>query len=293
MSNIVKQPVFFLSHGGGPSFFMDAAGGPFEQIDKNSKSKEFLSNLSQYIPNTPRAIVVVSAHWEENVVSVQYQRNGTALLYDYYGFPEYTYAPHLTYPAPTDISIADDICKALQSAGIKYDKVDRGFDHGVFIPLKLIYPDANIPIIQVSLQKNLDIKEHINLGKALSPLREQGVLIIGSGQATHNLSEIRLNANSKSILQPAKWAIDFTDWVHQTLSKINNKEYSNAENDLVNIMSIAPNARKAHPRTEHLVPLFVAYGAAIGNNNNQDVKYERIHNIVAVESMSLDSYLFH
>lgn len=269
-------------------------GDRFYEIDKNSRPVEFYKSLSQHLnpDNPPKAILIVSAHWEESEFTVGYQTNGTSLIYDYYGFPSYTYAPHLTYETITDLSIADTVVKSLEDAGISCLKKDRGFDHGVFIPLKLAFPQPTIPIIQLSLKRNLDIKSHVNVGKALSKLRDEGILIVGSGSLTHNLNQL-FTADSA----PAPWAVSFLNWVKNTLEKLSSSNYNEVEENLISIMSKAPNAIKCHPRIEHLVPLFVAFGAAVGNRNSDsclenDVSCRQIYSQIAVGSLALDSYLF-
>jgi len=135
----------------------------------------------------PKAIVVISAHWEETNPTVVAAAD-PGLLYDYYGFPDYTYAPHLTYPVKGDPALAARIMSLLEGAGLHPGSTTkRGFDHGVFIPLKLIFPQADIPVVQVSLMNSLDPARHVELGRALAPLRREGVLIVSSGSLTHNM----------------------------------------------------------------------------------------------------------
>lgn len=262
------MPTLFLSHGGGPCFFMNDTSMPvFKAMGKTSPMANFLRsvvNNREWIPRPPKAIVVISAHWEEAVATVSYQAKGTSLIYDYYGFPENTYAPHLTWPAPTDLTIADSIVELLKAADIPCSKKDRGFDHGVFIPLKLAIPDASIPVVQVSLQKNLDPKYHIRLGEALAPLRQQNVLIIGSGATTHNLGDIMSTGTS----QVAPHVQRFTDWLYRTLA-LDSADPSaiarsrSALEHMHSDPSIASDLQMCHPRTEHLIPLHVAYGAGL------------------------------
>lgn len=252
-------PVLFLSHGGGPCFFMDDPNGMFGPIDKNSRAADFYRTLLEkqgLNDGRVRAVVVVSAHWEEKDITVSYQDRGTSLEYDYYGFPAETYAPHLTYPAPTDLELASRISSLLTSHSIRNKRTARGFDHGVFVPMKLIVPDASIPIVQVSLRSDLDPSAHIQLGEALAPLREEGVLLVCSGQTTHNL---RSNFNGK----PESWAVDFSDWLHTTLTSVNPANAEETKQKLVRIMQDAPGARQSHPREEHLIPVHVAFGAAL------------------------------
>lgn len=196
--SIRRLPVMFLSHGGGPAHLLDFTGSAFAPIDRNSKSADFMRSLSQVVnehaseENPVQCILVVSGHWEEPNFTVDYQIKSTKLVYDYYGFPEESYAPQLTYPVKTNLKVANKVVSLLQKANIPVEKADRGFDHGVFIPLKVAYPDANIPVVQLSLKSNLNVADHIRLGEVLQPLRDQGVLIIGSGQKKGREEEVKV-----------------------------------------------------------------------------------------------------
>jgi aromatic ring-opening dioxygenase catalytic subunit (LigB family) len=216
------------------------------------------------------------------------------LIYDYYGFPENTYAPYFTYEAPTNLRVADRIAELLSQSGIPCEKIDRGFDHGVFIPLKLAFPDASVPIVQLSLKSNLDPAQHIALGEALKPLRSEGVLIITSGQATHNLQELFQRRSASSDLnRPEKWAVDFTDWLQMTLESLQTDNKEDIKESLIHFLSIAPGASRCHPRTEHIIPLFVAFGAA-GNDEIVDrPQCRRLYQQIVMGSMSLDCYIFY
>lgn len=284
----VRQPAIFMSHGGGPGFFMDGSGSLFEDIDMNSKPKKFFEDLSSLLPQQPRAIVVVSAHWEEDEFTVSYQDPSTSLIYDYYGFPRETYAPYITYKAPTDIAVAEEISKRLEENHITFERMNRGWDHGVFLPMKLAFPEANIPIVQVSLKIGLDPAEHVKLGKALSSMREDNILLIGSGSMTHNLGEMRSQASNS----PAKWALDFTEWTKNKLEALNNENISEIEYDLMHIMEKAPYAKRCHPRTEHLVPLFFAFGAGTAKSQDTKIKCRCVFSSMAAGSLSLDTYFF-
>lgn len=239
----------------------------FKAIGKTSPMAQFLRSIvtnREWVPRTPKAIVVVSAHWEESIATVAYQSKGTSLIYDYYGFPENTYAPHLTWPAPTDLTVADRVLELLKAANIPCDKQEsRGFDHGVFIPLKLAVPDASIPVVQVSLQKNLDPAYHIRLGQALAPLRSEDILLIGSGAATHNLRDIMSTSPDQAIPHVQR----FTEWLRGVLevNKFDANALAKSRTSLECMHtdpSIAADLLKCHPRTEHLIPLHVPYGAA-------------------------------
>ena len=175
-----RLPTLFIPHGGGPCFFMN-----WDPPDTWHRMAEYLRRVPDDVGVRPRALVVISGHWEEEVVTIQ-NNPAPPLLYDYYGFPESTY--QITFPAPGAPEVAARISELLKAAGIEfiYDHA-RGFDHGVFIPLKVAYPKADLPIVQVSLLASMDPAEHIRLGQALASLRDEGVLIIGSGMSYHNM----------------------------------------------------------------------------------------------------------
>jgi len=289
---VTRQPAIFMSHGGGPAFFMDAKGSIFNDIDMNSTPKKFFENLSSLLPQKPRAIVIASAHWEESEFTVGYQDKGVSLIYDYYGFPKDTYAPYLTYDAPTDLSIADDVFKRLHQSGLSCHKVNRGFDHGVFLPLKLAFPEGDIPIIQVSLISSLDPAAHVAMGKALAPLRDDNILLIGSGSMTHNLGELRAK-NNRNNSSAVSWAFEFNEWTRSLLESLTDTNKETVEDDLIHIMERAPYAARSHPRTEHLVPLFVAFGAGLCSSDGvTGVKCKRVFDYRGMGIMSLDTYLF-
>lgn len=303
MSTNCLMPLLFLSHGGGPCFFMDGDQNPmFKEADKKSDAAMFLKSLPNVIGVRPRAILVVSAHWEEKEFTVGFQDKGTSLIYDYYGFPADTYAPHLLYPCATDLELADRVVSLVQAAGLQCNKMDRGFDHGVFIPLKLAFPEGDIPIVQLSLNANLNPALHIALGEALAPLRSDGVLIIGSGQMTHNLQQIM--SSSPGSTTPAK-VTAFLDWIHQTLSSIHPEDKTsilNAKQALANMMTDGPYVTFSHPRIEHLIPLHVVFGAAFPSNDitsgeasstsTNTTTVRRIFQKMMLGSMSLDTYIF-
>eukprot|EP01041_Mallomonas_annulata_P011158 gene11158-23319_t len=290
------MPLIFLSHGGGPCFFMNGLHSPmFKEADENSNAARFLKSVGDQVGSRPKAILVVSAHWEESNFTVGYQPRGTSLIYDYYGFPEETYAPHLTYECATDLNLADRVASLLEAKGHVCEKSNRGFDHGVFIPLKLAYPSGDIPVVQLSLRSNLDISTHISMGEALAPLRSEGVLIIGSGQNTHNLGEFA-RPNSA----PVSWAAEFNEWVRSTLEGCTIGNVGATRQALVDMKKLAPHFSRAHPRIEHLIPLHVVFGAAFpqtcstdpNTNIPQVNSIKRIYHQIMLGTMSLDSYLF-
>ena len=242
-----RMPALFLSHGGGPGFFLK--GQPmFAGADADSAAVRFMRQIpaALRIP-APRAIVVVSAHWETSgPVGVLTGPAAPGLLYDYYGFPPEAYAPHLTYPARLDAALAADVLRRLQGAGIPAAaETRRGLDHGVFIPLKVLYPRADVPVVQVAVRASLDPAEHLALGRALAPLRAEGVLLVGSGQVTHNMALIGQP-------HPGPKMEAFGAWVEQTLALADGDARDRA---LAAWRTEAPHARHAHPREEHLLPL--------------------------------------
>ncbi|MBT0569854.1 dioxygenase [Curvibacter sp. CHRR-16] len=238
-----RQPVYYLSHGGGPWPFMN---GPFRDIF--AVMEKSLQDLPYQLPEAPRAILIISSHWEADVFSVSASPQ-PPMIYDYFGFPDALY--RIQYPAPGHPELAHQVASLLQDAGWDVD-IDphRGYDHATYSLLKPIYPEANIPVVQLSMRVGFDPAEHIAVGRALSPLRDQGILILGSGQSFHNLRE-----RGKQSL-PASEMFDL--WLRQSLLNRSAEERSAA---LVN-WEKAPYARLAHPQEDHLIPLMVAAGAA-------------------------------
>ena len=239
-------PTFYIPHGGGPCFFMDWTMGPADTWDK---MKHWLTQLGAVIKLEPKAIIVISAHWETQPVTIN-NAVQPPLLYDYHGFPEHTY--QLEYPAPGLPSLAEKIQALFSAAGITSTMdSERGYDHGVFIPLLLTYPDAHIPIVQISLNASLDPAAHILMGRALEPLRSEGVLILGSGMSYHNMNKLMRQDNA--ILESDQ----FDEWLTKTCMLA----AAEREEQLCQ-WSNALAARDAHPREEHLLPLMVVAGAA-------------------------------
>jgi aromatic ring-opening dioxygenase catalytic subunit (LigB family) len=210
--------------------------------------RAYFQALPAELPERPRALLVVSAHWEEEVPTVMSSPR-PPILYDYYGFPPASY--EIQWPAPGDPALAERVLGLLGGAGIAAaTDAERGFDHGTFIPFKLSWPDADVPTIQLSLKAGLDPAEHLAIGRALAPLRDEGVLILGSGMSYHNLRDLRSSS------APAA-AREFDAWL-QGAATANAGERARRLSDWAS----APAARRAHPREEHLLPLMVAAGAA-------------------------------
>ena len=238
------MPVVFIPHGGGPWPFVEM-GMPKADVDRLAG---YLRSVRDVPSAPPRALLVVSAHWEEPVPTVMTSPQ-PPILYDYYGFPPESY--QITWPAPGSPELAARVRSALEGAGIPNGANDaRGFDHGTFIPLKLTYPDADVPAIQLSLRKGLDPSEHIAIGRALLPLRDEGIFIIASGMTFHNLRAFR---DPRSI--PVSETFDA--WLRAAATA----EPADRDKQLA-AWATAPAARVAHPREEHLLPLMVIAGAA-------------------------------
>ena len=239
-----RQPAIFLPHGGGPCFFMDWTWGP---ADTWKATESFLRGLAATLPAPPKAILVISAHWEETAFTVSSAAK-PGLIYDYSGFPEHTY--RLTWPAPGAPELAARVAGLLKQAGLPSAvNPTRGFDHGVFVPLKVAFPEARIPVVTLSLAASLGPALHLAAGRALAALRDEGVLIVASGMSFHNL---------RAYLRPetVERARAFDHWLTQAV------ESPAAERAaLLTEWRKAPHAAFAHPREEHLIPLMVAAGA--------------------------------
>lgn len=257
-TNNKRQPLWYIPHGGGPCFFMD-----WNPADTWHGMADFLKNIASTLEQRPRAIVLVSAHWLESVFTVG-SHPQPELIYDYYGFPAHTY--ELTYPAMGEPNLAEQIVSTLSEQGVQARANPvRGYDHGVFIPLKLVFPKADIPVLQLSLRTDLSPQAHLEMGKALSALRDDNVLIIGSGMSFHNMrayGDPRFSALSD----------EFDDWLTTAV------ESPQAEREqLLAKWTEAPHARQCHPLNgeEHLLPLMVVAGAA-GDSVGEKIYSERV-----------------
>ena len=246
---MTKMPTIFIPHGGGPCFFME-----WNPADAWDNMANYLKGIPDDIGIKPKALLVISGHWEEPEITVQHNV-APPLLYDYNGFPDHTY--EIEYGAAGSPELAMRVQSLLGGAGIdaNLDRV-RGFDHGVFIPLKVAFPKADIAIVQLSLRADMDPAAHIRVGEALQPLRDQGVLIIGSGMSYHNMQAFRANMGGGNVLAPGTQ--EFDDWLTRAVT---NLDVEARNEELIN-WAQAPSARDAHPREEHLLPLHVVAGAA-------------------------------
>jgi aromatic ring-opening dioxygenase catalytic subunit (LigB family) len=244
---MTQQPTFFIPHGGGPCFFMDDPNGNWTGM------AQFLRGVPARLAEPPKALLVVSGHWE----TPGFAFTGSAqppLVFDYYGFPPHTY--QLRYDAPGAPQLAQRGADLLRDAGLTA-QVDpaRGFDHGVFVPMKVAFPGATIPVVQMSLDASLDPALHAVAGQALAPLRDEGVLILGSGMSFHNMrgyGDPRFTAPSEQ----------FDAWLADSVERD-----ATARTQRLDQWAQAPAARLAHPREEHLLPLMVAAGASAGRGH--------------------------
>jgi 4,5-DOPA dioxygenase extradiol len=239
-----KAQIVYFSHGGGP---LPILGDPGHKA-----MLDFMKKLPSRL-RKPDAILVISAHWEESAATLMGAQN-PEMFYDYYGFPEEAYT--ITYPAPGSPGLASRIAGILKENGVpsRIDP-DRGFDHGLFIPLKMMYPQADIPSLQLSLLRGLNPAAHLALGKALRSLMNENILVIGSGFSFHNLRAFGWNGDSRP--DPANDA--FQDWLIETCT--GPIAQSEREERLVE-WEKAPSARYCHPREEHLLPVHVCLGMA-------------------------------
>ncbi|GAB2890073.1 class III extradiol ring-cleavage dioxygenase [Paralcaligenes ginsengisoli] len=239
----MKMPSYFISHGGGPWPYMP------EAQESNALLAASLRNIPQQLPRRPVAILAVSAHWETQAGFKVMAHPQPPMLYDYYGFPAHTY--QVKYPAPGMPGLAGRVHDLLQAARLPVQiDHERGFDHGTFAPLAVMYPDADVPVVQLSIEAHYDPSVHIALGRALAPLRDEDILILGSGLSYHNLR----NMGAGGTLPSAQ----FDAWLQQVVVQGPiDQRIAQLEK-----WAAAPSARQAHPREDHLIPLMVAVGAA-------------------------------
>jgi len=257
-------PALFVSHGA-PTFPLTDA-----------PARHFLEGLAAQLPERPRAILVISAHWETAAPQVTTTlANDT--IHDFYGFPKELY--DMRYPAPGSSWLATRVTDLVQAAGgtVTADP-SRGLDHGAWVPLRLVYPDADIPVVQLSVQSSRGPDYHYRLGQLLAPLRDEGVLIVGSGSFTHDLSSFREYYHAIHAPAPT-WVDEFADWMIAAIDE-------GRTSDLIDYRERAPNARRNHPTEEHLLPLFVALGAGSGGQS------EHLHHSTTHGVLRMDAFAF-
>ncbi len=265
MTAPLRQPAIFLSHGGGPCFWISFPP-PFG-ANAFDNLRTYLSGLMKSLPERPKAVLVVSGHWEAPLPTVS-TALAPPMLFDYNGFPDHTY--RLTYPAPGSPEIGSRARDLLTAAGIEAATDDkRGFDHGVFVPFLIVDPEASIPVVMMSLRQDLDAAAHVAIGEALMPLRDEGVLIVGSGNSYHNLRSF-MDGDSRS-------SAAFDGWLNEAVTEPD-MAVRNAK--LVRWMD-APSARACHPREEHLIPLMVVAGAG-----GADVGRQAFHDMIGGKAIS-------
>lgn len=267
-TNGLRQPTLYIPHGAGPCFFMD-----WNPSDTWVAMGRFLQGVAATLPQPPSAIVMVSAHWLTPQFSVTAHPR-PELIYDYYGFPPHTY--ELSYPASGQPQLAEQLAQLLTDAGhpVEVDG-ERGFDHGMFIPLKLMFPGADIPVVQLALRQDMDPQAHLEAGRALMTLRDQGVLIIGSGMSFHNM-----RAYGDPRYTPI--SAEFDDWLHATVQRPAAERAA-----LLRDWAQAPQALQCHPagHEEHLIPLMVVAGAS------DEAAGERVYSEKVMETI-ISAYRF-
>jgi 4,5-DOPA dioxygenase extradiol len=253
-------PTLFISH-----------GSPVLLIE-DSAARDFLSSYARSLPK-PRAIVIASAHFGTSRPAVVGDAQ-PGMIYDFGGMPELR---KLVYRAPGDPAVAMKVAGLLHAAGFAPAVVNgHGYDHGTWVPLMLLYPEADVPVVQLSVQPHLGPAHHVAVGRALASLNKDDILLIGSGSATHNLEEFYYGRNTPDSA-PQEWVTRFTDWVHERIETGNLDE-------LTRYRALAPYAAENHPTEEHFLPLFIALGAGVNGR--------RIHSSYRNGVLSMDTYAF-
>ncbi len=253
----MSMPTLFVSHGA-PTLILE-----------DRPARDFLVSLGSSLPR-PRAIIAVSAHWDTDVPAVSTVRR-PATIHDFYGFPDALYA--LRYDAPGAPELAERVARLIGAARDSH----RGLDHGAWVPAMLAWPAADIPIFQLSVQPNESPAHHVAVGRKLAVLRDEGILVMGSGSATHNLRALVRGGRES---EPEPWAQAFDDWLADTLQ-------AGDEQELSDYRIRAPFAREAHPTDEHFLPLHVAYGAA-----GEGARGHALHRSFTLGNLSMASYAF-
>lgn len=253
-------PVIFISHGS-PGIILE-----------QSPARDFLAGLGTLL-GAPRAVLVVSAHWEAGRPMVS-DAERPETIHDFGGFPPALYA--MTHAAPGAPEVAREVAALLAAAGLRPGLAPRGLDHGAWVPMKLADPEARIPVLQLSVLAGEGAAAHLRLGAALAPIRDRGVAVLASGSATHNLHEIFRGGLVQD--RPAEpWALAFADW-------LNDRILANDVAALAEYRRLGPEARRNHPTEEHLVPLHVALGAARGEPGRV------LHRSVEFGALAMDAW---
>lgn len=254
-----------------PSLFL-CHGAPSLAIEDNQYT-DFLKQVSQQF-DKPKAIVIFSAHWESDILSFTYTNDSHDTIYDFYGFPEALYT--IKYPAKGSTEIAEKLQKWLLESGIDAQKeMARGLDHGAWVVLRLMYPNADIPVIGVSVNPKLSPVEQYKIGQSIRKLREEGILVIGSGSTVHNLRMLEWGKKT-----PTEWAVEFDDWLIDKVEKWD-------LHSLFSYEELAPHSRLAIPRNEHFVPLFIAMGSG-----DDEKKATVLHRSYDLGTLSLVCFQF-
>jgi len=260
----MRMPSLFISHGS-PMLVIEA-----------SPARDFLAGYGQKL-GKPRAIVIASAHFNADRPAVVTDAH-PGMIYDFGNFDRRLF--EMVYPAPGEPAVAARAAELLAAAGLAPARVgERGYDHGVWVPLMLLYPDADVPVVQVSVQPQLGAAHHLAVGRALAPLAEEGILVIGSGSLTHNLQEF-FRGGFAPDAPPPPWVAAFEDWIYDKVA-------SGAVDDLVHYRARAPYARENHPSEEHLLPLHLALGAG-----GEHARATRVHSSHRNGVLSMDTYAF-
>ncbi|MBV7408372.1 class III extradiol ring-cleavage dioxygenase [Maritimibacter sp. DP1N21-5] len=264
---MTRMPTYFISHGGGPWPWIPDMRRGFAKLERS------LAAMPDELPEPPKAILMISGHWEADEVRVMHAAK-PPMEYDYFGFPPHTY--QITYPAPGAPELAERTAELIRDAGfdVTLDET-QGFDHGTFVPAYIMYPEAQVPVYQVSLLANYSPEQHFAIGRALAPLRDEGVLIVGSGLSYHNLRNFGPQAKAPSMA--------FDDWLGKTLDAA-----PDARTEALVDWETAPYARICHAQEDHLVPLFVALGAAEGATATRTYHEDDIFGGVTASSWRFD-----
>lgn len=248
-----RLPTYFISHGGGPWPWLPDMRAAMHSLEVS------LANMPAEVGVKPKAIVMVSGHWEADDFTVMASA-APGMVYDYGGFPDFTY--QIKYASPGAPEVAMRVADLLKAAGLPtHLDATRGYDHGVFAPMQIMYPDADVPLLQVAINRNYDPAQHIALGRALAPLRDEGVLIVGSGLSFHNMRGFGLQGREPSA--------QFDAWLNAAMLA----EPATRLDALLH-WEQAPAARQCHPQEDHLIPLMAAVGAA-ENEKATRVYYEQ------------------